>query len=452
MFAVGVRHAPNVLAGAGGGALLSPLVKGDVLYELLLVLVGIAVLGSVLVPQWLSDRPFSTPILYVVFGVVVFSLPLLPTVDPVEQTGLSRRLSELVVIVALTSAGLKLDRMPSLRGWTVTWRLLGITMPVTIGAIALVGWGALGLLAPSALLLGAVLAPTDPVLASDVQVGGPGVGEEDIGPHDGEDEVRFALTSEAALNDGLAFPFTGAAILLATVGLDPTEWLGDWLLIDVGYKILAGLVLGVAVGWVLARVMFVDQPTIELVEAMEGVEALAVTLLAYGVTELVHGYGFVAVFVAALTIRQYERTHDYHDRLHETAETIERLLTGAVLILFGGALADGLLAPLTVPAALAGVAIVVLVRPAAGLLALVGFPRSLAERSVIAFYGVKGAGSFFYLSYALDTAAFAQPRLTWAVVGFVVAVSVALHGVTATPVLDALDRRRAVRDRSTATE
>lgn len=414
------------------------------LYEVVLVFVGIAVLGSVLLPQWLSDRPFSAPILYVIFGAVVFSLPLgFPSIDPVEHTGLARRLAELVVIVAIMSAGLKLDRPPRVRGWSVTWRLLVVTMPVTIVTIALIGWGLLGLLAPTALLLGAVLAPTDPVLASDVQVGRPTNDEEaDTDPYEQEGEVRFALTSEAGLNDGLAFPFTGAAILMATIGVAPTEWIVDWLLVDVSYKIVAGLVVGVVVGWVLARVMFIDQPTIELVEAMEGIEVLAVTLFAYGIAELVHGYGFIAVFAAALVIRQYERTHDYHHRLHESAETIERLLTGAVLILFGGAIVDGLLEPLTWSAALASVAIVLLIRPAAGLFGLLGGSQSWAKRSMISFYGIRGAGSFFYLSYALDTAAFTQPRIVWAVVGLVVVISIVLHGVTATPMLDALDRRQ----------
>ena len=104
-------------------------------------------------------------------------------------------------------AGLKLDRPVSWRGWESSWRLLGIAMPLTIAGIAFLGWTILGLGIGAALLLGAVLAPTDPVLASDIQVGPPQSGK--------EDEVRFALTSEAGLNDGAAFPFVYLAIAIA---------------------------------------------------------------------------------------------------------------------------------------------------------------------------------------------------------------------------------------------
>ena len=105
----------------------------------------------------------------------------------------------------------------SWRAWSPAWRLLGIAMPLTIGAVALLAWGPLGVAAPAALLLGAALSPTDPVLASDVQVEGPTL-EGEADEIDEEDEVRFALTSEAGLNDGLAFPFVYAAIFLASVG------------------------------------------------------------------------------------------------------------------------------------------------------------------------------------------------------------------------------------------
>jgi NhaP-type Na+/H+ or K+/H+ antiporter len=112
----------------------------------------------------------------------------------------------LYVAAALMGAGLKLDRAFSWRKWGVTWRLLAVTMPLSIAAITLIGGLGLGLSWVAALLLGASLAPTDPVLAADVQVGPPKSGE--------EDEVRFGLTSEAGLNDGLAFPFVNLAIAL----------------------------------------------------------------------------------------------------------------------------------------------------------------------------------------------------------------------------------------------
>src|SRR6056297_188561 len=177
-------------------------------YEAALLVAGIAIFGAVVLPRVLSDKPMSFPLIYVVAGIALFSLPLgVEIPDPVEHGDLAERLTEFVVIIALTGAGLKLDRPFEWRAWSSTWRLLAITMPLTILATALLGWGVLGTLVPTAVLLGAVVAPTDPVLASDVQATPPTEGmDEEIDPEEQEGEVRFALTSEAGLNDGLAFP------------------------------------------------------------------------------------------------------------------------------------------------------------------------------------------------------------------------------------------------------
>ena len=161
--------------------------------------------------------------------------------NPLESLDLTKRLTEFVVIVALMGAGLKLDRPIGLRRWMLAWRLLGLAMPLTILGIALLGWAALGLDPSAALLLGAVLASTDPVLASDVQVGPPREGV--------EDEVRFALTAEAGLNDGLSFPFVYLAIAMALAqGYSGDGWLQEWLFVDVVWRLGIGLVVGWATG------------------------------------------------------------------------------------------------------------------------------------------------------------------------------------------------------------
>src|SRR3954453_7724962 len=157
------------------------------------------------------------PIAFLGLGMLVFALPLgLPAADPLEHPKLTEHLTEIGVIVALMGAGLKIDRPLGGRRWMSTWRLLAVAMPVTIAAMAFLGWWWAGLVPAAALLLGAALAPTDPVLAADVQVGEP------TDEEDSEDEVRFALTSEAGLNDGLAMPFVYAAIALAGGG----AWFG----------------------------------------------------------------------------------------------------------------------------------------------------------------------------------------------------------------------------------
>lgn len=135
--------------------------------------------------------------------------------------------------------GLALDRrisllrLHTLRAWSASWRLLLVAMPLTIAGVAVAGWGLMGLAPASALLLGAALAPTDPVLASDVQVAGPTTGgsQADLDEHD---EVRFGLTAEAGLNDGLAFPFVYLAIAWAGAG-QLGGWVWHWVWWDLGW-------------------------------------------------------------------------------------------------------------------------------------------------------------------------------------------------------------------------
>ncbi|KYH26633.1 Na(+)/H(+) antiporter 1 [Halalkalicoccus paucihalophilus] len=404
------------------------------LYDVGLAVVGIALLGVAVLPLLVSDRPISLPIFFVAFGALVFYVPIIPAPDPLEQGLLTEHVAELGVILALMGLGLKIDRPPSLRGWTSTWRLLAITMPLSIAGAALLGWWLVGFLAPAAVLLGAVIAPTDPVLASEVQVEEPGEGETD---EEGS-EPRFALSSEAGLNDGLAFPFTNLAIALALVGLAPENWLGEWLFVAVGYKIVVGTLAGIVFGMVLARLVFTTAPETRIAQSVQGLEAIGGTLAVYGLTEVVGGYGFIAVFVAALMIRHSERSHEYNESLHRTAEFAEQTLMALIMVFFGGAIVGGLLGPLTFEGLLTALAIVFLVRPLAGIVGLVGFDRPWSERGAIAFFGVRGIGSFYYLAHGLNEAAFADADLLWAVVGTVVLVSVVLHGITASPVMNRL--------------
>jgi NhaP-type Na+/H+ or K+/H+ antiporter len=402
--------------------------------DLIFALIGVGALLAGILPRVLERRPLSLPIAFLGLGIVVFALPLgLPEADPLQHPKLTEHLTEVGVIVALMGAGLKIDRPLSRRGWASTWRLLIVAMPVTIAAVAFLGWWWAGLVPASALLLGAALAPTDPVLASDVQVGEP------TDEEDSEDEVRFALTSEAGLNDGLAFPFVYAAIGMATVsGLG---WAGEWVLTDVLYKGAVGVAGGLVIGKLLGKLFFrAPKTALRLAHHSEGFLALAATFLAYGLVEVAGGYGFVAVFIAARAIRSAERSHDYHQVLHDFAEQTERLLTVLLLLLFGGAVVGGLLAPLTWPAALAGLALILVIRPITGFLSLRGAPGRPAEHWVIGAFGIRGIGSFYYLSYAITHADFPGVDLLWATIGFVVLVSVVVHGVAATPVMRLLDR------------
>ncbi|MFT8245819.1 cation:proton antiporter [Roseomonas sp. BN140053] len=404
-------------------------------YILVLVAAGLLILLVAWLPMVLRELPLSLPIFCVVAGFGGFSLVEGFTPDPMRFPVFTEHLTELVVIVALTGAGVKLDRPFSFRNWGATWRLLAVAMPLSILGIALVGHWLLGFGLASALLLGAALAPTDPVLAADVQVGPPGSGE--------EDEVRFALTAEAGLNDGLSFPFVNLAIAAATLGAGGfREWGTEWLLTDVVWKLAAGLGVGWVVGRGLGWLMFHVPNRAGLARTGDGFLALGITFLAYGITEIAHGYGFLAVFVAAVAVRDTEREHDFHERLHDFSEQIERLLMMVLLVLLGGAVAGGLLAPLTWPDVLAVLIFVFVVRPVAGVVSLLGTTLPWQERATLAFFGIRGLGSFYYLAYAVNETRWDRAEEIWAVMGLTVVLSIALHGVTVTPVMRYLDRRR----------
>lgn len=384
-------------------------------------------------PTGLKRLPLTLAILSVAIGVVVFSTGVL-SFDPDPRTWdtITERLTELVVIISLMGAGLKLDRPLGWRSWSTTWRLLAIAMPLTIAAVALLGWVGLGFSLAMALLFGASMAPTDPVLASDVQVGPPRSGD--------EDEVRFGLTSEAGLNDALAFPFVHLAILAAAGGLATQEGLVDWFTVKVGWKLLAGLGVGLLIGKAFGYLLFSSRrgPS----RLGDALIALAATLIAYAAAEVVHGYGFLAVFVCAVTIRASERDHQFHQEMHDFSDQIERLLMMLLLVLFGGALANGLLSSLTWTDALIGLAVVFVVRPVAGLIAMAGSGHPWRERLLLAFLGIRGVGSVYYLAYGINHGEFGDSERIWAVVGFIILVSIIVHGVTATPLLARLARRR----------
>ncbi len=410
------------------------------LYDTALAVGGLAALVAAWVPAYTTRRPLSLPVVLVAIGALFFLVPVgFPPPDPRAHLDLTERATELVVIVALMGAGLKIDRPFSWGSWSLTWRMIGIAMPLTIGLTALLGFSVAGLAGASALLLGAVIAPTDPVLASDVQVGEPSLGE-DANP-DAEDDVRFTLTSEGGLNDALAFPFVYAAIAMADHGADPSGWALEWFAWDLVGRTAIALVVGWIVGRLLGIVAFRPPGRLSaLAETPQGFVAIAGTLLAYGATELVQGYGFLAVFVAAVVLRGTERNHEFHADLHAFAEQIENLLVVALLFLLGGALVSGLPGALTWRGAIVSLSLVFVVRPLSGLIALIGSSLASSERAVVAFFGIRGFGSAYYLAYALGASQFSGSDEIWAITALAIVVSIAIHGVGATSAMALVDR------------
>ncbi|WP_256011644.1 cation:proton antiporter [Desertivirga xinjiangensis] len=404
-------------------------------YFLLLALIGFTAFSMAWMPAISKVTGISYSIIYLVAGVLFYKFfpDVLPTPDVHVYPVQSVRIAELIVIISLMGTGIKLNRAFSFRSWQTPLRLISIAMLLSIGLAALFGYTLLGLSLASALLLGAALAPTDPVLASDVQVGPP---KERI-----ESETKFSLTSEAGLNDGMAFPFTWLAIIVAQIangtssGNPVLSWAGYYFL----YKIILGLAIGYAFGRIVGYLVFNLTERYASIKTRDGFLAISLTLIVYGVTELVHGYGFIAVFVSSITLRHFDKQHDYHDNMHSFVDQTERLLVAVVLILFGGALVSGILEPLTWGMAFFAIIFVFIIRPVAAICSLYGTKMHIKERLAISFFGIRGIGSIFYLAFAFGEANFEGKDELWAIVAFTILLSIIIHGLTATPVMKHLE-------------
>ncbi|MGP5201516.1 cation:proton antiporter [Psychrobacter aquimaris] len=403
-------------------------------YNLFLLICGIAFLLGALFPVIFKRTSISLPMLQVSFGLMMgYWWTSLSFLDPINNGVIIEKLTEIVILVSLVGAGIKIDTEFSWQLWRPTIRLLLITMPIGIFAMAGLGYYAFGLSLGAAILLGAVLAPTDPVLASSIQVGPPNTGREDT--------PRFTLTSEAGLNDGLAFPFVYLAIKVAEAFSEgqafTDEMLWSWFTHDVLWKIGAGVLVGVLVGKALAKVVF-SRHTRETTIS-QGYVVIALTLVAYGVAEYVHSYGFIAVFVAAFAFRRSECEHTYHQKLHDFAEQSEGLLMSLVLVIFGMFLGQGLQSgvELTWRVYIVSFTFLLLIRPIGGFIALSGLNLPHTEKYAISALGIRGIGTLYYLSYALNQGFFAEDDALklWIVCSIVILASIFIHGLSATRLL-----------------
>lgn len=426
-------------------------------------LLGLVLVAAAVFERRLERLPLSMPLICVGLGFAAFALPLgLPTIDPVGDPAhatATEYLTEFIVIISLMTAGLAIDRPATWKLWGQVWPLLVVTMPLTIAVVALAGWGWLGLAPAAAILLGAAVSPTDPVLADAVQVAPPGESER----HD----VRFTLTVEAGINDGLAFPFTYLAI--AAIGMTGVGvWTAEWFAMDVVWRLSAGAAVGCLVGRATAWLVFGQKsqsagegdassddpsegggPHSLVARRREGLVAVGMVLGSYALAEMVQGYGFLAVFIAAVSLRQRELAHGHHSMMHRFVDQIEQITMVVMMLGFGGLLASGVLDALTWKGALLAVGVVVLLRPLAGLVGVLGFPLPWLGRAMIAFAGIRGIGSIYYLAYGQNNGSFGDLEQVWAVLAAIVLVSIVLHGTTVDKLMRAVERREAHRTHRT---
>ena len=408
------------------------------------LLVLMALMGATI-----ARVPFSAGILYLAFGYALGrgGLGLLDLEVADHHLPLVESIAEIGVVLSLFSVGLRLGVPLGDPAWRVPLRLAGPGMMITIGVAAFAGWWIFGLGWVSALLLGAIVAPTDPVLASDVQIRR--VSERDA--------VRFGLTAEGGMNDGLA----AAGILFALALYAGAANLGRALLTDVVWSLPAGLAVGWACGWGIGSLALALHRREGAPEGFEVFLLLGLIALAYGLATLVHAEGFLAVFAAAVALRRIERRATARaDRSGGTGgagasagapaviahqllafnRQIEHIAEVVVVVLAGALLATVALDLRVLAFALA---VILVARPFAVGLVLLGAGVPVRERRLLQWFGVRGIGSLYWLAFALNRGVPAADAavLTAATLGLI-AVSVVAHGISATPVMAWHGRRR----------
>jgi NhaP-type Na+/H+ or K+/H+ antiporter len=397
-------------------------------YAIGLLFCGVAIFAAIGALSHEDDRAFSSSIIYLGLGAaaaVVFQLFDVRWIDPLRNEELIEHLTELAVIIALFATGLKLDRPLNRESWGGVTRLLLIAMPLTIAGVALFGTQVIGLSLGAAIVLGAILAPTDPVLAGDIGVGPPG--EED------ELEPNFSITGEAGLNDGLAFPFLFLGLFVAAEG--GSEWLAEWVLSDVLYAISVAVLIGALAGYGLAGLAVRLRDRRLLSNAYDAWLAIPSVLAIYGLTEAAGGYGFIAAFFGGLAFRRYEHSHEAHVTVHEGADLVEKIGELAVVLMLGSMLTIAGLGVPGVEGWLLVPALLLLIRPISVYLSMLGHRIPAGERTFVAWFGVRGVGSLYYAAVAVGSgvlAASEEKLVIWTAIACVL-VSIVVHGVTAAP-------------------
>ncbi len=424
-------------------------------FTLAALIIGALMIAKTLAGSYIARLPLSAAMVYLAVGVAIgpWGFGLL-RLDAIDDVILLERLTETAVLISLFTAGMKLDLPLHDLRWRIPIRLASISMVLTVGAITLVGVYGLGLPLGGAVLLGAILAPTDPVLASDVQV-------ENTGDRD---RLRFGLTGEGGMNDGTAFPFVMLGLgLLGLHELGENGW--RWWSVDVVWAIVGGLGIGYGLGTLVGRaVLYLRMRHREALGADEFI-ALGLIALTYGVALLAMTYGFLAVFAAGLALRRIDRaassakavappTMNAEDR-KVTAEApaqmmreverfnsqLESFAEIGIVLMVGV-----LLATVRFDARVLWFVplLFLVIRPLAvygGLLGTAGVKGP--QRRLMAWFGIRGIGSLYYLLYAIShqlDAELAQQLLSFTVA--VVIASVVAHGVSVTPLMNRYEGRK----------
>jgi len=424
------------------------------------ILIGSLLLAMGFIPTTLKRLPVTSAIIYLAVGIAVGPMVLnLFHFNPLKQSALLETLTEAAVLISLYSAGVKMPVPVSIARWRTPVLLAVVSMAVTVGLVAALAYFALGLPLGAAILIGAIVAPTDPVLATDVQI-----------RHTRDrDQLRVTLTCEAGINDGTAFPFV--MLGLGLLGLhDIGDFGARWVMVDVLWATSAGIAIGVLLGNGLGYLVWKlrhNQPEHKHLDDFLGLGLIG---LAYGLSVYVHAWGFLAVFFAAVALRQTELklSGDHLEpaqRLHGEAanpgsvvnrkpalpvrtsegslifgEHLERLSEVMLILLIGGMLFIDSWSWRAVGFALF---LFLVARPVSVLVGLAGTGTPWNIRGMVGWFGVRGIGSLYYLMYAIqhglpEELAMQLMHLTL----MVVTLSILVHGTSVKPLMERFWRPR----------
>ncbi|MGX9729894.1 cation:proton antiporter [Janthinobacterium aestuarii] len=419
------------------------------------ILIGCLMLARGLGADGIARLPLTSAMAYLGVGLLLGPMFLgLFSFDLVQQAPLLETLTEIAVLISLFSAGVKMPVPFSLARWLPSLRLAWLSMAISVAMVAAFSCLVLGLPLGAGILLGAILAPTDPVLATDVQL-----------RHAGDrEQLRFMLTSEAGMNDGSGFPFVMLGLgLLGLHELGPHG--ATWLWRDLVWASAGAIALGAAGGALLAWLGWQVRAKEPKHAMLDDLAALGLIALVYGVSTWLHAWGFLAVFFAGVALRQTElrlagapkdrhgllqaeethavsaaKPHDSDVTLTVSGESLvfkehlERLSELTLVLLLGGAVTA---AAWSWQAWSVALFLLLVARPASVMLGLLASGTSVRLRGLAAWFGVRGIGSLYYLSYAIAHGlADGLARELADITLVVVILSIVAHGLTVKPLLE----------------
>lgn len=403
-------------------------------YHLILLAFGLATVSMAYIPILAERLKITFAPLVLCLGFLLYYLQVpVQWPQPLWDQKWVKIITEIIVVISLMGAGLKIGIRYGVQSWKNTLRLIHTTMPLYIAGIFLLGKYMLNLDGASALLLAAVCAPTDPVLASDLQ----------LRKHETEGKkntgMRYLLTAEAGLNDGFAFPFVYLAILWSKqnnfADIDVANWFGFYFL----YKILIGVAVGILIGYLYSLSISKTESN-NKDKVLSGFVGVVLALAAFALAEVVSGYGFLSAFFGGLFAQYHyhkkENSDEGKDEILIFTDELEKLLIVVWILLFGGFVVSGIFEYISLQGVVAVFIIVLVLRPLCGRVALINTKFSNKKKWAISFFGVKGVGSFFYLSYAIYEGNFTTAPQLYALVTAAVVISIVVHGLTGPRVID----------------